>query len=378
MSTQLSLCALIGPLVAAMFAGSPGAARSPASPVINGPQHPDLAMGGAPLTQTRVRVIDIPAPPPVIVEARARRRARNAEPEPQKAPAEQPATAPSNAANQPAQDAPQKQPAAAGPAQPQSATPSAEVTPPVPVTWTDTEIVEALKACVQTLAPLNAEVDVTPAIRADRCGTPAPVILKRLGISRVALQHPATMNCAMVAALNRWIEQTLQPAAQDLYGSPVVRLEGTSAYVCRNRNHEPNGPISEHAFGNAIDIGGFVLADGRKVSVLENWGTKGQHTKTAAAEPEPVVPPIAKAKARGDKTVQKLGGPAAVTEPVVVKAQPKAAPQPQATTEAVFLRRVHDGACSVFGTVLGPEANEAHRNHFHFDLKARRSKGICQ
>ena len=48
------------------------------------------------------------------------------------------------------------------------------------------------------------------------------------------------------------------------------------------------------------------------------------------------------------------------------------------TREAEFLRAVHAGACGVFSTVLGPEANEAHRNHLHFDLMPRRHKALCE
>jgi hypothetical protein len=32
----------------------------------------------------------------------------------------------------------------------------------------------------------------------------------------------------------------------------------------------------------------------------------------------------------------------------------------------------------VFGTVLGPEANDLHRDHFHFDLASRRRSALCQ
>ena len=48
------------------------------------------------------------------------------------------------------------------------------------------------------------------------------------------------------------------------------------------------------------------------------------------------------------------------------------------SAEATFLRRLHKGACGTFGTVLGPEANEAHRDHFHFDLAARRRNAFCE
>lgn len=43
-----------------------------------------------------------------------------------------------------------------------------------------------------------------------------------------------------------------------------------------------------------------------------------------------------------------------------------------------FHRAIHSIACRIFGTVLGPEANEAHRNHYHFDLAERRTSSFCE
>ena len=152
---------------------------------------------------------------------------------------------------------------------------AAKAEPPEPDEWSEAEIITALKDCLKRLAPLGAEIDIAPAVKHEQCGAPAPVLLKRIGsgASRVEFQPPPMLNCAMVASLHTWIEKTLQPAAQDILGSSIVRLRGTSGYACRNRNGSAHGDrLSEHALANAIDIMGFVTADGRTIDVLNKWG----------------------------------------------------------------------------------------------------------
>ena len=75
----------------------------------------------------------------------------------------------------------------------------------------------------------------------------------------------------MIAAINTWLSDKLQPAAQKSFGSPVVRILAEGAYSCRNRYGLANAPISEHAFMNAIDITGFVLANGKVIKVSHSW-----------------------------------------------------------------------------------------------------------
>ncbi len=107
-----------------------------------------------------------------------------------------------------------------------------------PDTWSDAEIIAALRDCLKRLAPLGAEIEIAPPVKQEQCGAPAPVLLKRIGsgASRVEFQPPPMLNCAMVASLHTWVEKTLQPAAQEVLGSPIARLRGVSGYACRNRN----------------------------------------------------------------------------------------------------------------------------------------------
>jgi hypothetical protein len=140
----------------------------------------------------------------------------------------------------------------------------------------------------------------------------------------------------------------------------------------------PSGKISEHALANALDVASFTLSDGRIVDVGKHWGPtrRDQHTRTpqaeAAHEPAPTAAPQPPSTPKGRR-----GAAQAAPAPEPVKAP--APPPPEANTkEAQFLRRLHQGACGLFGTVLGPEANEAHREHFHFDLHPRRQSSYCQ
>ena len=160
--------------------------------------------------------------------------------------------------------------------------------PPEPDEWSETEIIAALRDCLRRLAPLGAEVEIAQPVKQERCGTPAPVVLRRLhtGAGKVELQPPATINCAMVASLHAWVEKTLQPAAQELLGSPIVRIRQMSGYVCRNRigTAQHADRLSEHALANALDIGGFVTADGRTVDVLGKWGPTLRDLREAQEE----------------------------------------------------------------------------------------------
>jgi len=100
---------------------------------------------------------------------------------------------------------------------------------------------------------------------------PPPVLgpprVTPVSIGPVALSPPATLACPLVSVLDQWIDEAVQPAAMKWLGVPVVEIKQISAYSCRGMNGDPNATISEHAFGNALDIAAFILADGRKLEV---------------------------------------------------------------------------------------------------------------
>lgn len=125
--------------------------------------------------------------------------------------------------------------------------------------------------------------------------------------------------CPVAAALAVWEWEVVQPAARRHLRQPVVAIDHFGSYNCRRMYGRDVGAFSEHATADAIDIAGFRLADGTKVSVIGDWSGGGE--------------------------------------------------------KAAFLRAVHDGACGLFSTVLGPDYNAAHRDHLHMDQAERGETG---
>jgi hypothetical protein len=255
-----------------------------------------------------------------------------------------------------------------------------------PPNWSDGEVIAALRQCLRLLAPMVTSIDILDPLRNGECGAPVPVRLKRIGAAGgVDVDPPAVVNCHVVARLHDWVEGTLQPAAERLLGSRITRIVTASSYDCRNRIGSASVRISEHAFANAIDVGAVVTADGRSIDVLTNWGPttrdlraaqlaraadRPQDRKTAATEEPAKKTDDGRRRKEAASSARASGNRKSMTDAIPL-AQPR-------TREAGFLRAVHAGACGVFSTVLGPEANEAHRNHLHFDLVPRREKALCE
>jgi hypothetical protein len=251
--------------------------------------------------------------------------------------------------------------------------------------WTETEIVHGREECMHVLQSVAANVEMLAPIKSADCGLPAPVRLKSIGSSStLVFDPPVDVNCRMMAALYRWNKTTLQPAARNKLGSPVVRILGASGYACRNVYNLSDGNLSQHAFANAIDIAAFELKDGRSVTVLKGWGPTARDLKAQAqAKSEAsmtvksaLFPPGKELKASlllKTPTGKKPEAPAAHTINSEV-----AGGSVKPTTATNFLKAMHDGACREFETVLGPEANEEHRSHFHLDLNPLRNHAYCE
>ncbi|MCU0819248.1 MAG: extensin family protein [Beijerinckiaceae bacterium] len=133
------------------------------------------------------------------------------------------------------------------------------------------------------------------------------------------LKPEATLTCPMVAWLDDWLATAVQPAALAWMGQGVKEIRTGGSYSCRRRNHQPGAKLSEHAFGNAIDIMSFVFADGSVTTVKGGW--------------------------RGSEM------------------------------EQGFLREVLNSACGKFRTVLGPGSDAFHHDHFHLDLARHDARG---
>lgn len=248
-------------------------------------------------------------------------------------------------------------------------------------TWTDEEIEAALMQCIQALAPVTADVTPLDPIRDGDCGAPAPVLVKSIGgADKVSFDPPLVLDCTMVVGLDRWLKDSVQPAAIEVFSSPVSKIIGSS-YACRNVYNLRDGHLSQHAFANAIDLPMFGLADGRKFDVTHGWGST-QRDLVAAAKAKKAAPGITSSLAQ-----QKTNAKGAATEVVKVSTSPAsnsgavANPSPASPdgseVAAKFLRLVHDGGCKIFSTVLGPEANDAHRTHLHLDLQERKTS-VCK
>ena len=127
----------------------------------------------------------------------------------------------------------------------------------------------------------------------------------------------ATLACPMIPAFDRWLADSVQPMAYALFGAPVSEVHVAASYGCRTRNNKRGARLSEHSFANAIDISSFQLADGRTITVKDGWKSEA--------------------------------------------------------SDAIFLRTVHGDACKEFTTVIGPDGDRHHTDHFHLDL-ARHNK----
>jgi len=138
-------------------------------------------------------------------------------------------------------------------------------------------------------------------------------------VSGVKLSTASTMDCGTAQALKSWIDTGLAPAMRPV--GTVAQIKVAAHYACRTRNNKTGAKISEHGKGRAIDISGFTLTSGSTVTVLRDWN------KGAAG---------------------------------------------------TALRKMHKAACGPFGTVLGPEADRFHRDHFHFDTARYRSGSYCR
>ncbi|WP_333835977.1 extensin family protein [Novosphingobium sp.] len=145
------------------------------------------------------------------------------------------------------------------------------------------------------------------------CSTLGSVRLSYLRSDRseLALANAGPVTCQLATTLQGWARFGVDRAAQAILGSPLVKIETMGSYNCRNV--AGTARKSAHATANAIDVSGFLLADGRRVTVLRDWRDADPQTRA-------------------------------------------------------FLRTVRDSACKRFGTVLSPDYNAAHRDHLHLEV----------
>lgn len=176
--------------------------------------------------------------------------------------------------------------------------------------------------CLAALAQTGMAYSALPdRVTGSGCGFDNAVLLRSSG---VRLGAPVSLSCPMALSFAMWERHALQPAAELFLSQRVTAINHLGSYACRNVNRgeaaapsTPSGNRSQHATANALDIAGFTLSSGKRVTVLRQWPADDANT---------------------------VAGP-----------------------DALFLQAVHRGACRYFKGVLGPDYNAAHRDHFHLE-----------
>ena len=183
-----------------------------------------------------------------------------------------------------------------------------------------TALTEDFPQCRAVLDRAGVRYTVLPPRRDGQCGYADGVRLTAGGSRRIAFA-PAGLGiaCPVAAALSVWEWTVLQPAAQAGFGARVASIDHFGSYSCRRIYGRDAGNWSEHSTADAVDIAGFRLTDGTRITVARYW--------------------------KGD-------GP-----------------------KARFLRQVRDGACGLFATTLSPDYNAAHADHLHLDQANRGAGG---
>lgn len=149
------------------------------------------------------------------------------------------------------------------------------------------------------------------------CGIKNPVSIT--GVAGVRLSTPARIDCTTAQALDKWVRLSAAKELKSRGGLKELRV--AASYACRTRNNQKGARMSEHSLGHAIDISGFTLGDGTSLTVLKDWKS-GRYSRA--------------------------------------------------------MRNMHKGACGIFGTVLGPNSDRFHQDHFHFDTARYRSGAYCR
>lgn len=256
-------------------------------------------------------------------------------------------------------------------------------------TWSNSEVAEAKAQCETILKSIKAVTVPQPPLKEGPCGAPAPVRLISIGRKPTVIFSPApVVTCAMVSALDQWLKDDLQPMARKHLGSPIIKVQTMSDYSCRMAYGRKGNKLSEHGRANALDIRGFVLANGKSTHVLDRWGKTKRDLKAEAAERAAKQAAAAKAEAAVENAVASAGETPSPTKASVSQDETESAekvaaaaivPEKPRSKTSQFMRDAHTRACQIFRTALGPEANEAHRNHFHVDMaKRRRNFKVCE
>ncbi|MCR5871332.1 MULTISPECIES: extensin family protein [unclassified Sphingomonas] len=184
-----------------------------------------------------------------------------------------------------------------------------------------TGLTDDFPACRAALDKAGIRYTALPARdEGEGCGYTDAVRFTKGGARRIGFApSDLGVSCPVAAGLAVWEWEVVQPAAQRIFGQRVAEIEHFGSYNCRRMYNREGASWSEHATADAVDIAAFRLADGTRITLIGDWAGEGE--------------------------------------------------------KAQFLRAVRDGGCDLFATVLSPDYNEAHRDHFHFDQAERGAMG---
>ncbi|MEM9343550.1 MAG: extensin family protein [Pseudomonadota bacterium] len=150
------------------------------------------------------------------------------------------------------------------------------------------------------------------------CYVAAPIEVTE--VAGIRLSRPSLMTLETAKALTTWVEEGAKPAIGER-GGGLAEMRVAAHYACRNRNHQAGARLSEHSKAKAIDLSEFTMRDGSVITVEDGWRSEA---------------------------------------------------------DGKILRYMHAAACGPFGTVLGPDSDRFHYNHFHFDTASYRSGPYCR
>lgn len=153
-----------------------------------------------------------------------------------------------------------------------------------------------------------------------KCGIAEPVSIT--GVAGVKLSRRVRLNCTAAVALADWVEGSAKPNAQRILSTSLIEMRPAAGYACRTRNSRKGARISEHGKGNAVDVSSFTFANGKTLTVEKDWRISGARQS--------------------------------------------------------YMRSLWKDACGTFGTVLGPESDRYHQDHFHFDVARHIGGSYCR
>jgi len=175
--------------------------------------------------------------------------------------------------------------------------------------WPNRDVIQS--ACLNDLAASGAEFELIAQAEPGKGGCDLANGVRLIRTPTLSLNRPVELTCPLALRLTEFERTVLQPTAQRMFGRPLVQLNHAGAFTCR-RMVGGGGRLSEHAHGRAIDVWGFMLGDGTRLSVTEQFRS--------------------------------------------------------GNGEGRYLREVSRAACNYFNVVLSPNANSDHKDHFHWDI----------